>query len=68
MQWESKAMPKMMLEKMMKNGHAICLKCSLEVNLFPSLQITWKGKHKSPHPRTHTPTSNGLKREIDQNC
>jgi hypothetical protein len=40
MQWESKAMPKMMLEKMMKNGHAICLKCSLEVNLFPSLQIT----------------------------
>jgi hypothetical protein len=46
------------------NGRAICLKCFLEIDIFPFLQIAQKGECKAPHLGEGTPlTSNVLGRE-----
>lgn len=62
-----KTMLEMMLEK---NDRAICLKCFLEVNVFPFLQNTQKGKCKKPYVMKGVlaPTSSGLGRGTVQNC
>jgi len=55
--WKLKIILEMMLEK---EWSCNFLKCSLEVNLFPSLQIAQKGEHKPPHlgEKVLVPTSN----------